>query len=303
MPFSFEVFPARSARAALSLGHTVQNLAAAGPDFISVTYGASGSSRDSSLDLLRYIREHTTAKPLAHLTSIGSTRAEIEQLVAEFCAAGVYDFLALRGDPPAGVPEEEVELGELGDTAELVRLIRATVARRVAEHAPDVGLAGAGPAAGRVCIAAFPNGHIRSETKHQDVLALLAKQEAGAEFAITQLFFYADDYLDYVAAAREAGVSIPILPGLMPVSTEAQLRKVSELAGQVAPADLLADFQAADGFAPEYGVAHTTRLATELIESGAPGIHLYTFNRHQSALSVLRELGVITTHPFDKEIA
>ncbi len=296
VPFSFEVFPARSSAAALSLGHTVQHLAAAGPSFISVTYGANGSSRGASLDLLRYIRQHTSARPIAHLTSIGSTRAEVEQLVRDLLHAEIYDFLALRGDPPRGVAEADVELGEVRDTVELIGIIRSVI-----DHETDAGRAIPHPG-GEVCIAAFPNGHPRAKTPRDDIDALLAKQEAGAAFGITQLFFYADDYLNHVSEAREAGVHIPILPGLMPVSTSAQLLKVAELADQEAPADLLAELTAAGGYAPECGVAHTARLATELLGAGAPGIHLYTFNRHQSSLSVLRELGLLANHPFEKEL-
>ncbi|WGD38285.1 methylenetetrahydrofolate reductase [Lysinibacter sp. HNR] len=296
VPFSFEVFPARSSAAALSLGHTVQHLAAAGPAFISVTYGANGSSRESSLELLKYIRQHTDARPLAHLTSIGSTRAQIERLVRDFWAAGVYDFLALRGDPPRGVAEEDVDLGELHSTVQLVQLIRSIIEEQsaITGDIPHPG--------GQVCIAAFPTGHPRAVNPRDDIDALLEKQRVGAEFGITQLFFHADDYLTHVEKAREAGVTIPILPGLMPVSTSAQLLKVAELAGQEAPSDLLAKLTEAGGYAPECGIDHTTQLATDLIAAGAPGVHLYTFNRHQSSLAVLRELGLLTTHPFEKEL-
>ncbi|MFC4223243.1 methylenetetrahydrofolate reductase [Lysinibacter cavernae] len=290
VPFSYEVFPARSSAAALALGHTVQHLAASGPEFISVTYGANGSSRDASLDLLKYIKQHTEARPLAHLTSIGSSKAEIEQLVADFWQAGVYDFLALRGDPPRGVSEADVELGEVPNTVEFVDLIQSILKRQSG-------------ATGRVCIAAFPNKHPRSETINDDINVLLAKQDAGAAFAITQLFFHADDYLRFVDAASRAGVRIPILPGLMPVSTSAQLLKVAELAGEQAPDDLLARLEAAGGYGPECGVEHTVGLASRLVSEGAPGIHLYTFNRHQSVLAVLRELGLLTNHPFEKELA
>lgn len=284
--FSFEVFPARSQAAALALGHAVQHLSAAGPDFISVTYGASGSNRDASLDLLRYLRQYTDALPLAHLTTVAMSRERLQAVIHETMDAGIFDFLALRGDAPQGMSEADAVVAGSLSAVDLIELI----AEARAERSPLNSV-------GRTAVAVYPNGHPLSRSRQADIEWLIAKQEAGAQFGITQLFFAAEEYLSFADDARQAGLTIPILPGLMPVSTNAQLRKVAELAGRPAPAQLERDLEAAGGVAPEIGVAHTVELARELLDGGAPSIHLYTFNRHEQVLAVLRELGERTPDP------
>lgn len=284
--FSFEVFPARTSAAALALGHAVQHLAAAGPEFISVTYGASGSTRDASLDLLKYLRQYTNALPMAHLTTVGMTRDEVRTVVTETLEAGISDFLALRGDPPRGLHEDDAEVAGSLSSVELIRLIA-----EVRAAAPSAARAG------RIAVAVYPNGHPLSRSRSEDIDWLVEKQEAGAELGITQLFFHAEEYLSFAEEAREAGVQIPILPGMMPVSNLTQLRKVAELAGRPAPSDLEKALEAVGGTSPELGVAHTVGLARELLAGGAPSIHLYTFNRHEQVTAVLRELGHVTPHP------
>ena len=284
--FSFEVFPARTAAAALALGHAVQHLAAAGPEFISVTYGASGSTRDASLDLLKYLRQYTEALPMAHLTTVGMTPEQLRAVVTETMQAGIFDFLALRGDPPRGMSEGDPAVADSPSSVDLIRLIDAVRSEQ----------RGTVPA-GRIAVAVYPNGHALSRSRRADIDWLVAKQEAGAQLGITQLFFHAEEYLDFVADARDAGLTIPILPGLMPVSTLGQLRKVASLAGRPAPASLERALESAGGTAPELGVAHVAELARELLAGGAPSIHLYTFNRHEQVTAVLRELGHVTPHP------
>ncbi len=286
--FSFEVFPARSGAAALALGHAVQHLSAADPDFISVTYGANGSNRDASLDLVTYLRDHTSALPLAHLTTVGEQREAVSAAIHAIMDAGVHDFLALRGDPPRGFTESDAEVSESLSSLELVRLISEARAERPALTS-----------VGRTAVAAYPNGHPLSRSRAEDIDWLVAKQESGADLAITQLFFRADDYLSFVEDARAAGLRIPVLPGLMPVATSAQLRKVASLAGQPAPIELARELDAEGGYAPELGVEHTVALARELLAGGAPSVHLYTFNRHEQVLAVLRELGLLTPNPVD----
>ncbi len=284
--FSFEVFPARSGAAALALGHAVQHLSAARPDFISVTYGANGSNRDASLDLLKYLRGRTDALPLAHLTTVGESREKVRGTIHAIMDAGVHDFLALRGDPPRGSGEDDPAVSGSLSSLELVELI----AEARAERPPLTSV-------GRTAVAVYPNGHPLSRSRSADVDWLVAKQEAGAQLAITQLFFRAEEYLGFVDDARAAGLRIPVLPGLMPVSTSGQLRKVASLAGRPAPVELEREMEAAGGFAPELGVEHTVGLARELLAGGAPSIHLYTFNRHEQVLAVLRELRLLTPDP------
>ncbi|MFT4231590.1 MAG: methylenetetrahydrofolate reductase [Leucobacter sp.] len=284
--FSFEVFPARSGAAALALGHAVQHLSAADPDFISVTYGASGSNRDASLDLLKYLRDHTDALPLAHLTTVGESREAVRRTIHGIMDAGVHDFLALRGDPPRGLHEDDPAVAGSLSSRELVELI----AEARAERPPLTSV-------GRIAVAAYPNGHPLSRSRAEDIEWLVAKQEAGAQLAVTQLFFRAEEYLSFVSDAQDAGLRIPVLPGLMPVSTSGQLRKVASLAGRPAPARLERELEELGGYAPELGVEHAVELARELLAGGAPSIHLYTFNRHEQVLAVLRELNLLTPDP------
>lgn len=284
--FSFEVFPARTGAAALALGHAVQHLSAAGPDFISVTYGAQGSHRDASHDLLKYLRDHTDALPLAHLTTVGETKEALRATIHRMMDNGVHDFLALRGDPPTGMSETDEAVSGSPTALELLELIA-----EAREERPAL------TSVGRTSVAAYPNGHPHSRGLSADIDWLGAKQAAGAQFAVTQLFFYAEQYLEFVDAATAGGITIPILPGLMPVSTSAQLRKVASLAGQPAPAQLTRDMELAGGYAPDLGVNATLELARELLQDGAPSIHLYTFNRHEQVLAVLRELDLITPDP------
>ncbi len=280
--FSFEVFPARTGAAALALGNSVQHLAAAVPDFISVTYGANGSNRDASLDLLRYLRDHSDALPLAHLTTVCESREAVRAAIHGIMDAGVHDFLALRGDPPRGSTEDDPAVAGSLSSLDLVRLI----AEARAERPPLTSV-------GRTAIAAYPNGHPLSRSREADIDWLIAKQEAGAGLAITQLFFRAEEYLSFVSEAEQRGLTIPVLPGLMPVSTSAQLRKVASLAARPAPAELEAEMEASGGFAPELGVEFIVDLARELLAGGAPSLHLYTFNRHEQVLAVLRELDLL----------
>ncbi len=282
--FSFEVFPARSGAAALALGNAVQHLAAVQPDFISVTYGANGSNRAASVDLLRYLRDHSDALPLAHLTTVGEDRAAVKAVIHHLFDSGVHDFLALRGDPPRGMSEADAEVAGSLSSVELLHLIQEARAERPALTS-----------VGRTAVAAYPNGHPLSRSRSADIDWLVMKQEAGAQFAITQLFFHAEEYLSFVADARERGLTIPVLPGLMPVSTSAQLRKVASLAGRPAPDSLIRAMDESGGFAPELGVEHVIELSRELLAGGAPSIHLYTFNRHEQVLAVLRELQLLDT--------
>lgn len=299
VPISFEVYPPRTDAGWSALYETIRRLAEVQPRFISVTFGAGGSSGGRSLDLLRHILHSTSVQPLAHLTCVGNTYAGANALIREFLDAGITSFLALRGDPPAGVSEDEAFLGDLESAAQLVQLID----RVQAERAPytEVSIPGV-PGAARleerpkvdIAVAAFPNGHPRARHRSDDIEALLAKQAAGATLAITQLFFHADDYLAFVQRARAAGVTIPILPGIMPITSPSRLRRVLELTGEELPGELAIQLEVeptAEG-RKEIGIAHAARLAEAVLAGGAPGVHLYAFNNHDTVLAVLREAGI-----------
>lgn len=298
--FSFELYPPRNARAAAALPATIDRLAAARPDFISVTYGANGSSRSSSLEVLRYILERTEVSPMAHLTCVGSSHAEANRLIREFLDVGIRRFLAVRGDPPADLPPGEDGLGDIQSSAELVQLIHRVQAERVPYDAlPVPGLHAEAVLSQRehvqIAVAAFPSGHPSSRTPSQDIDALLAKQAAGANLGITQLFFHAEDYLHFAQRAREAGVTFPILPGIMPVTSIARLQRMLELSGEDLPSELAIqlEIEPTEEGRQEIGIAWAARLAERLLAGGAPGIHVYTFNQHAAALSVLERTGLL----------
>jgi methylenetetrahydrofolate reductase (NADPH) len=300
--FSFELFPPRDAAADAALQPELVRLEAAGPEFISVTYGANGSSRGVSLDVLRHLLYNTSVTPMAHLTCVGSSYAEASRMIREFLDAGVTSFLALRGDPPAGVSQEDVHLGDLGSAAELVQLIHRVQRERVPFTLHDVpGFPGAKRIGPRervtIAVAAFPNGHPRSRSQAQDIDTLLAKQAAGANLAISQLFFHADEYLTFAEAARAAGVTMRLLPGIMPVLNMARMKRVLELSEEAPPRDLIARLEGAESpeAATAAGIDFTTSLARDLLDGGVSGLHLYTFNRSEAPLAVLGGAGLLDT--------
>ncbi|MBZ6372654.1 MAG: methylenetetrahydrofolate reductase [Microbacterium hominis] len=299
-PFSFEIYPPRTAAGLPALYETIRVLADAGPRFISVTFGAGGSTTDRSLAVLTHILRETAVPPVAHLTCVGSTYADATAVIREFLDAGITRFLALRGDPPAGTAEEDIYLGDLESAAQLVQLIdrvQAECSPYREQEIPGVpGAARVQPAPRvEIAVAAFPNGHPRSRHRFEDIDALLAKQAAGATSAITQLFFHADEYLAFVARARAAGVRIPIVPGIMPITSPARLRRVLELTGDPRPDDLGEALETATDAAAQraVGIAHAADLARAVLDGGAPGIHLYAFNNHETVLAVLRAAGLI----------
>jgi methylenetetrahydrofolate reductase (NADPH) len=297
--FSFEMYPPRSIAAALGLSVTVDRLVAAGPEFISVTYGASGSTREASLGVLRHLMT-TAVAPMAHLTCIGWTYADATRVIREFLDAGITSFLAIRGDPPAGRREGEDFLGDLKSAGELVQLIQMVQAER--EPFAQVDVPGF-PQSKRIArgqkvtigVAAFPNGHPRSRSVQQDLDTLLAKQAAGANLAITQLFFDSEDYLRFVEQAREAGVTLRILPGIMPIVSVARLNRMIELTGERMPNSLLNRLSSASSSEQQYaiGIEHAAGLASELLDGGASGLHLYTYNQHAAVLDVLEACGAL----------
>ncbi len=262
VPISFEVYPPRSADAAPALYEAIDRLSELAPNFISVTFGAGGSETKNSLEVLGYIKS-AGVNPLAHLTCAGTTAETASALVREFLDAGISDFLALRGDLPQG--QHDLPDDSLKTAAELVQLIK--------EVRQQPGL---------TAVAAFPNGHPESGENRSDVAALLAKQEAGADYAITQLFFYAQDYLDFVELARSVGITIPILPGIMPIISPKRLERVIELTGERNPvefANLLTEAEDSSSRI-EVGIDWAANLVHELVHAGAPRIHLYAFNDH-----------------------
>lgn len=274
MKVSFEVYPPRDPADEGSLRDAILRLAELSPEFISVTFGAGGSSTKNSLDVLKFIRDNTSATPLAHLTCVGNTAPEARDLIRQFLGEGISNFLALRGDLPAG--QTSVSPDSLQRADQLVALIR--------EHSESRDVA----------VAAFPNGHPESGSERTDIDALVAKQNAGADYAISQLFFFSEDFLKFKELARTRGAELPLIPGIMPIVSHARLRRVLELTGEAEPSGLtkaLAEADDADR-RREVGISWSANQIRELTEAGVEHVHLYAFNEYKNVTEVLLRAGV-----------
>lgn len=282
---SYELFPPRNEAAATTLWDTIRELETTNPDYVSVTYGASGSNRDTAVELLNRLLTETSLRPLAHLTCVGNTAAELAEIISELLDHGVRGILALRGDLPRDAPSAP-RADSLAYAQDLIELIRRVEQRRSA-------LLCAGKVA--IGVAAYPARHPESPSVEHDVEVLLAKQRSGADFAITQVFFHPDQYRDLVVRARRAGVSIPIIPGVMPLTSLRRVQRLADLTGVEPSTKLLDALGRADGAGESrrVGVAATVDLARAALDAGAPGIHLYTFNEHAAALDVLDKLQLL----------
>ncbi len=280
---SFELYPPRTPAGMTSLQRAVEHLAGARPDFFSVTYGASGSTRETSREVVRWLKTNTDADVVAHLTCVGVPWAELRRTAEGFLEEGVRDLLALRGDPPQGAAHWEPHPDGLRSGSELVARLRELAA----EHGVPLSI---GVAATPSAAWARPGDVAVPEA--DDVLALLAKQRAGADYAITQVFFEPETYAGYVAAARAAGVTMPVLPGIVPLVEPARLRRLQEISGVPVPPAVLAqlDRAADDAERALVGRRLGVGLVDRVLGAGAPGVHLYTFNTHPASLDLLAAL-------------
>ncbi len=273
--YSFEFFPPTGEAGTAALWDTLRSLEELQPTFVSVTYGAGGTTRDRTIGITRKIAVETTMVPMAHLTCVGHTRAQLTQVVRDYAAAGLRNVLVLRGDPEAGPGTPWVTApGGLTYASELVALVR-----RIGDFS--------------VGVAAFPLGHREAATLDDDVAVLLAKQEAGAQFAITEMFFQASEYADLVARARAAGVTIPVVPGIMPVTNLRQVTRMAELSGREVPAPVVARIAAHEGDAEAVrraGIAVASELCETLLADGAPGLHFYTLNKSKATREIYAHL-------------
>jgi len=275
--FSFELFPPKTDDGEQALWETVRALEALHPTFVSVTYGAGGSTQDRTLRITGQIAQESDLLPVGHLTCVGAGRDHLIDVIREYATEGVNTILALRGDPPQG-PGAAWTPHPQGFTQaiELVELIASL---------GDFSIG----------VAAFPEGHPESPSREHDAHVLRLKQEAGADFAITQLFFQVEDYLRLRDLAAAQGCTMPIVPGIMPVTNVAQIERFATLSGAAFPADLAARFTAVDGDADAVaalGVEVATNMCAELLAEGAPGLHFYTLNRSRSTMAVYAALGL-----------
>jgi methylenetetrahydrofolate reductase (NADPH) len=280
--FSFEFFPPKTEEGEQNLYTALAELQTLDPAFVSVTYGAGGSTREKTIEIVKRIREEYGLEAMAHFTCVGATVPELQATLAEMQDAGIDNVLALRGDPPAG---EDVWIktdGGLEYSSELVALI-----------------AGGYPfAIGAAC---FPETHIHATSPEADLEHLAEKVRAGVDFLITQLFFDNAVYFDFIARARVAGIEVPIIPGIMPITRVGQVERMASLCGSSIPDDLRRELRAR-GEDPEavldFGVAYATLQCAELLAAGAPGIHFYTLNRSPATRAILSALKLVK--PWEK---
>ncbi|MFT3942346.1 MAG: methylenetetrahydrofolate reductase [Ancrocorticia sp.] len=295
---SFEVMPPRRPHLAPKFWGTVDTLLQTEPDFISITYGAAGQDRSSARAVVRKIVRDTPVQPIAHLTCVGASRDEVTSVVTDYLDSGVRTFLALRGDPPVNYPEWRPQPGGLASATELITLIRALERRRTMTE-PGAALRAAFKPL-TIAVATFPSGNPEAgTTPEQEIERLLVKQAAGANFAITQLFFDPEAYALFSEKARSYGVTIPIMPGLLLPTDPTRLARVAELTKVEAPSFLLDDLAAARDEQDLYerGIKHGVALARGVLDAGAPGVHLYTFNKAQPALDLLEQVPELTPLP------
>ena len=301
---SFEVMPPRKENLIKPFWDTVQRLLSVTPDFLSVTYGAAGQDRHSARDVVRSLVQDSPVLPIAHLTCVGTTATEVGEVVSDYLDAGVRTFLALRGDPPVGRPDWQPAPGGVSSATELVTLIRSIEAARCAQY-PGAALRAAFKPL-TIAVAAFPAGNPAAGTSpNQEVERLLVKQSAGASFAITQLFWETDTYVNFLEKARSNGVTIPIVPGILPPTDIKRVNRMTELTGVVFPEYLRRRLESAQSVEEMYsvGVSLGARLARDLHEAGAPGIHMYTFNKAAPALDVLDAAGLVSASHLDPSIS
>jgi methylenetetrahydrofolate reductase (NADPH) len=283
--WSFEFFPPKTRKGAESLFQAIEKLEALHPDFVSVTYGAGGSTRDLTHDLVLRIKTTTRLEPIPHLTCVLHREDEVQEILERYAAAGVGNIMALGGDPPKDHAGYDRAADAFQHAADLVRFIRRFNERGLHPHAPGFGIG----------VAGFPEGHPATPNRLVEMDHLKAKVDAGADYICTQLFFDNRDFDDFRERCEIAGIRIPIVAGIMPVTTLSGMKRMAELAlGARFPAALQrAVARCADDAGVERVGAHwASEQCRDLLDHGVAGIHLYTLNRSDAALEIYRNLGL-----------
>ena len=275
--FSFEFFPPRDEAGEEVLWRSISELEPLRPTFVSVTYGAGGTTRERTVAITGRIARETSMLPMAHLTCVGHTTEEIDRILESLTRAGVRNVLALRGDPPGGPGTSWVATdGGVDHASDLVSLIRERTELSIG-------------------VAAFPEGHRDAASVEADVEVLRAKRDAGAEFAVTEMVLRASDYFGLVERARAAGVTFPIVPGIMPILGFASMSKMVELSGREIPDGVMARLEPLrenPAAVRAEGIAIATELCDTLLAGGAPGLHFYTLNRSKATREIYAALSV-----------
>lgn len=270
--FSFEFSPPKSAAGSMSLGRTIAELEPLGPSFVSVTYGAGGSTREFTRDTVLWVGKETNIPPMAHLTCVGHTRAEINDIIETYVGAGIENVLALAGDPPKS--NDEVRPSDYVYATDLI------------DHLREIANLSIG-------VAAHPEGHPRSPDLATDRRFLAAKLQ-NADFAVTQFFFDLDHYLSMVNDLADLGVTKPVIPGIMPVTNISQVERMAELSGAAFPQWLRERLETGRDAEDvrRIGVEAATELCAQLLEAGAPGLHFYTMNKSTATREIYAQLGL-----------
>ncbi len=279
---SFEFFPPKSEQASERLFNTISQLAPLEPCYVSVTYGAGGTTRKLTYDLILKIREQVDIPVVSHLTCVGASRHEIYEILAQYNNSGINNVLALRGDPPKGETDFTQPKDGFAYASELVAYIR--------EHFPKMGIG----------VAGFPEGHPKTPNRLKEIEHLKRKVDAGADYICTQMFFDNRDFYDFCERCECAGIDVPIIAGLMPITSRTGMERMADLAaGSRIPAKLLKAIERAetDEYVENVGIHWATHQAMDLIDNGVDGIHFYTLNKSKASLRIYEVLGVTTSRP------
>jgi methylenetetrahydrofolate reductase (NADPH) len=275
--FSFEFFPPKTEEGERNLLAALAALEPLGPDYVSVTYGAGGSTRDKTIAIVDRIRREFGLEAMAHFTCVGATVPELRRTLDTLREMGLENVLALRGDPPAGQEEWRKTEGGLEFSRELVELIDRDYAFAI----------------GAAC---FPETHIHATSPEDDLRYLKEKVDAGVGFLITQLFFDNAAFYDFVERARAIGVDVPIIPGIMPITSTSQIERITQMCGATIPDRLHAELELRaeqPDAAEAFGIAYATLQCADLLAHGAPGIHFYTLNRSPATRAILSALKLL----------
>jgi methylenetetrahydrofolate reductase (NADPH) len=284
--FSFEFFPPRDVKSSEDLYSSIRDLVPLGPSFVSVTYGAGGSTRELTHDLVVKIQKETDLTVVCHLTCVGSTKDEILQILTRYRESGICNIMALRGDPPKGQAGFVKTEGGFQYATELVEFIK--------KNFPGMGIG----------VAGYPEGHAETPNRLEEMEHLKRKIDAGADYICTQLFFDNRDFFDFRDRCRLAGISVPIVAGIMPITSRKGMLRMADLAlGARFPSRLLRNIARAenDALVEKVGIHWATEQVDDLISNGVQGIHFYTLNRSRATLQIYETLGVTSSRSFNTE--
>lgn len=278
--FSFEFFPPKNEEGEKRLYHTIDDLKKLNPEYVSVTYGAGGSTREKTLEWVTEIQNHHDMTTMAHFTCVGASKSEVSESLQRFYDAGIRNIMALRGDPPRGETEFKPVADGFPYASDLIEFIKG--------HRLDFSIGAA----------AYPEVHMEAESPEKDLEYLKKKEDSGADFFITQLFFDNSLYFEFLEKTKKIGIQKPIIPGIMPITNLKQIDKFTQMAGTKIPDSLVKSLHSHEDDPAkvlELSMDYTVQQIEELLAHGAPGIHFYTLNQSRAAMEILERLQVSGT--------